>query len=303
MSNPGTVNARATRLATQQGLLRSFVESYGQVVSEEFNDIVFPDVTERSTPECDCVAKHDGAASFLAIEHTEIEALRGKNENDKKFLEHFQGREGELSFSGFDLHVSISGEALTKEKKFDWGNASDTIFTFLRQKADSLPFECSEPMPQANLPFVLRVYKTNTTGQGKLIFYRFDSREFRNMSLNFAIQKALSENTTKLVKYSPTEYKRILLMENKDVQITFEGLLYEIYLRVTKGQAPQGYDEVWLCWSLPEQTGPVYKFICFEGDGKIAAAANELFDVGPHWKGYWWNLIQTNDKGLPTLSK
>lgn len=303
MSDPANqaVIARSTRFALHQGLLTSFVEVYGKATELTFDNVTFPDVTQRSTPECDCVAQDTGGSLRLAIEHTELEVLKGKNENDKKFMEHFQGRESEFSFSDFDLQVTIAGSELSKGKKLEWRKVSDAVIDYLKQNAASLPFGYSEVSPQTNTPLTLQVCKTKSSGRGRLDFRRYDSREFRDMSLNIAIQKALSENKNKLAKYSPSEHKRILLMENKDVQITNNGLLYEIYLRATNGIAPEGYDEVWLCWTLPERSGPVYKFICFEGDKQIAAQANELFDVGPNWKEYWWGLIQTNNKDLPTL--
>ncbi len=297
------VIARNARIAAHQGLLTSFVQLYGKVTGQAFDDVVFPDVAQRSTPECDCVAKHRGAGSFLAIEHTELEVLKGKNENDKKFMEHFQGREGEFLFSDFELQVTIAGNELIKEARIEWRKVSDAVVEYLKQNTDLLPFGYSKISPQANIPFALQMCKTRTTGQGRLNFRRFDSREFRDMSLNIAIQKAILENKTKLAKYSPPKYYRILLMENKDVQITHDGLLYEIYLRATNGVAPEGYDGVWLCWTLPEPASPVYNFICFEGSEEIGRRANDLFDVGPHWKDYWLGLIQANNKDLPTLRK
>jgi len=282
-------------LAEQQALLRLFVQRYGEWTEQTFSELDWPDLVTRAHPQCDCLAKSPDGKRIVAIEHTELEVLKGQNADRKRFVEYFQSHEGEFAFIGFTLEVTLPGSELRQDKKIDWQKTSAAVLQFLTGTAESLPFGGSEIAGLPDIPFAFNVYKRATKVPRSLWFKRFDSRDFRDSSLAASFRKAIEDKKNKFDAYDRSICTRILLVENKDVQLTNDGTLYEFYLRATGGVPPAFYDEIWLCWTWPERSGPVHNFVCLEGPTELAERANGMFDVGPHWKQHWLNGIQKMD--------
>ncbi len=254
---------RQKRCEEHQRLISSFVRHYESLSQARFPQLTWPDRTERNRNECDCVAKSGSSAKSLAIELTEVDSYSGLKETEKLYLRYFQGREKELKPKDYFAQIIIPFEHLQKGKIPDWQSVSDSMKSFVDDRLSTLAEGWYLIDDATGVPFQFGVDKKKCN-PANVFFSVANSRQFVDDCLKDSFLKALNGNRQKFSAYGDSEYIKILLIESQDFQLMNEGRLKQGYQRAIQECGSGGYDEVWLCWTIPLETGLPYQFFRLE---------------------------------------
>ncbi|CAG1065031.1 hypothetical protein BAC1_00607 [uncultured bacterium] len=189
----------------------------------------------------------DAIAGRFAIEHTSIDTIREQRRNSDWFMKAIGSLKEELEKKiFFRLTITIAHDAVSKGQR--WKEIHKAIKNYILDTVPSLSDGQHTIDKIADVPFPLQITKASHRPPGIFIYRTVPSDE----TLPVRIKALFDDKAKKLERYKIENFTTVLLVENNDLALMNDSIMYESIKNAYPAGIPTSVDQLWYAdTSLP----------------------------------------------------
>ncbi len=222
----------------EQQIIEEFIFQINAIKRLNLKIIAWPDRKNSDTKEIDAIAICDEFK--LAIEHTSIDVLPEQRNDDFRFKQVFNGLEDELTslLKGQKCRITIIIPSNSFVEGIKWESLRKIVKSYIIENISDLSFGLSK-IEIENFKFkiikkewgIIRISIGRDIPSDETFPDRFNKR--------------ILDKSLKFTKYGDSSWKKIILIENDDIQLMSEDKIYKAINNVDFEIMNYHVDEIW----------------------------------------------------------